>query len=79
MLHMHIKVFLSFCVNPDSLAVDMLSQGCGDGAAVEIWRREESQMLVSFLFFRQFNVERAIKYTQGGNVQAKQVADLVVH
>ena len=48
MLPMHIS--LISCVNHDSVALDMFSQGEGDGAAVVFWRGEESHLLTCSLF-----------------------------
>ena len=62
----HINISLSFCVNQDYVALNMLSQdeAGGEGATVWMRRREKSQLLICFPFCTKFNVERAIKCTK---------------
>ena len=48
-LLLHIIISRSFCVNQDSVVLNILSQGDGDGGAVRIWIRESRKCLFVFV------------------------------
>ena len=49
-------------------SIDMLSQGEGDGAAVGVWRREDSQILICFFVLYIIQCKRAIKCIKGETI-----------